>query len=41
MIMIMLGNGDAVTENTVEVAAAGGIGFSHKCQLPKLKAELR
>jgi len=41
MFKMMSADGDSVTDNTVKVAAAGGIGFSHKCQLPKLKATLR
>jgi len=32
---------DAIVDSTVKVAAAGGTGFSHKCQLPTLKAVLR
>jgi len=41
MLKMMSDDGDAVTDSTVKVAAAGGVGFSRRCQLPTLKATLR
>ena len=32
---------NSVIDSTVKIAAAGGVGFTHKCQLPRLKATLR
>jgi len=40
MLVIMTGD-SVIVDNTVKVAAAGGVGFTHKCQLPKLKATLK
>ena len=37
----MSGEGASLTDNSVKVSAAGGAGFTHRCQLPTLKATLR
>ena len=41
MLKIVSAEEGAVIDSTVKIAAAGGIGFTHKCQLPTLKATLR
>jgi len=41
MLKIMSAEEISVIDNSVKIAAAGGAGFTHKRQLPTLKATLR
>ena len=41
MLKTVTANGHTASDDTVKIAAAGGSGFTHRCQLPQLQATLR